>query len=166
MKEIKLTQGKVALVDDEDYEWMNQWKWYAAKGKGNSFYAQRIASKINGKRITVLMHRLIMKDCAGLTIDHIDGNGLNCQKYNLRKCTQRENSRNRGACKNSTSRFVGVGWHKHKKKWTAQINPNGICISIGTFSKEEDAAIAYNEYAKKYFGEFARLNIINDKPVN
>lgn len=159
MKEIKLSQGKVALVDDADYDWLSQWKWYAAKG-GNSFYAQRNI-KVNGQNSPIKMHRFIL----GLTdtkvfSDHIDGDGLNNQRSNLRACTQKENNRNRGAEVGSKSKYRGVSFNSRLQKWLAQIRVDYKLIHIGCFVIEEDAARAYNEVAQKYHGEFARLNVV------
>jgi GTP:adenosylcobinamide-phosphate guanylyltransferase len=159
MKEIKLTQDKIALVDDEDFEYLNQFKWCVSKS-GHSFYAQTI------RKVKIRMHREIMKtqleNNIGKIIDHIDGNGLNNQKYNLRTCTRAENGRNRHSVNNSSG-YLGVFKIKSKKeKWKVQIVVNKKSIYIGTFKDKKDAAKAYNEAAIKYHGEFARPNIIDD----
>ncbi len=93
MKLIPLTQGKFAQVDDEDYDYLNQWKWYTTKNH-KTFYAARHI-RINGKQKLIYMHRVIMNIIKGYKTDHIDHNGLNNQKYNLRICTCQENNRNR-----------------------------------------------------------------------
>ena len=159
MKEIKLTQDKIALVDDDDFEYLNQFKWCANKLR-HTFYAFRTLEK---KKIS--MHREIMKtqleNNIGKIIDHIDGNGLNNQKYNLRTCTIAENSRNRHFVNNSSG-YLGVSILKSRKKWYAQIKGNKKNIFLGSFKDKKDAAKAYNEAAIKYHGEFARLNIIID----
>ena len=152
MKEIKLTQGQVALVDDEDYDFLNQWKWYAHKGrKDGLFYAGK---RNNGDIKQIWMHRLIMNTSRGLTVDHIDHNGLNNQKCNLRNCSMSQNKMN--VTPIGLSKFLGV--HPRNDKYVAQIKVNGKKIYIGTFKTEEDAAHAYDNAAKKYFGEFANLN--------
>ena len=153
MKEIKLTKGMVALVDDEDYEWLNQFKWYAGKG-WNTYYASRNA-KLNGKRILLNMHVAIMGTSTGL-VDHIDGDGLNNQRYNLRRCTRAQNGMNRSPNKNSTSKYKGV--YKAKGKYVAAIAVNGTQAYLGTFTLDSDAAKAYDKAAKEHFGEFAYLN--------
>jgi len=160
MKEIKLTQDKIALVDDDDFEYLNQFKWCANKLR-NTFYAIRTL-----KKTKISMHREIMKtqleNNIGKIIDHIDGYGLNNQKYNLRTCTSAENSRNRHFVNNSSG-YLGVFKIKSKKeKWKAQIVVNKKSIYLGIFKDKKDAAKAYNEAAIKYHGEFARPNIIDD----
>lgn len=160
MKEIKLTQGKFAMVDDVDYEWLSQWKWYAAKFS-NTFYAWR-GVNVNRKVKIIQMHRLIL----GLTdtqthTDHIDGNGLNNQRLNIRACSRSENMRNKKPNRRSASIFKGVHWHKPNRKWVAQIGVNSKARYIGSFDSEIEAAMAYNEAALKHFGEFARLNQIS-----
>lgn len=153
MKEIKLTQGKVALVDDEDFENLNQCKWFAMK-HGRTFYAGR-AIRVSGKRNTQSMHCLIMN---GKGIDHIDHNGLNNQKSNLRFCTSSENSMNRRKKQNCTSIYKGVSFFKRDKIWRAEIEINYRHIRLGRFVSEVEAAQAYNKKAIELFGEFAHIN--------
>lgn len=160
MKNIELTQGKFAIVDDEDFDFLNQWKWAAAKRR-NTWYAIRTdcsLGKMNSK--SILMHRLIMSAGKGKLIDHKDQFGLNNQKINLRESTHSQNSANRKAYKNSTSKYLGVGWNKEKKKWQAQITINYRRIHLGYFNQEEEAANVYNIKALEFFGEFSMLNKI------
>lgn len=160
MKEIKLTQGKIAFVDDDNYEWLNQWKWCAQRN-GNNFYAKRQVT-VNGKRSTIRMHILIMGERhIGLIIDHKDGNGCNNHMSNLRFCTAQENAMNSRSVNNHSSAYKGVCWHDPAKKWMVRIRINGQSIHLGLFESELDSAKAYNAAAIKYFGEFAKLNIIN-----
>lgn len=156
-KEIPLTQGKVALVDAEDYDWLNQWKWYASKQKNGSFYAMR-RIKENGKRFPVLMHRIIIKTPKNMETDHINRNGLDNRKYNLRICTNSQNQMNRGKPKNNKSGYKGVYWNKKDKRWRAEIMVNQHLNFLGNFSMKEDAALAYNKAAIKHYGEFAYQN--------
>ena len=156
MKEIKLTQGKVAFVDDEDFEELNKHSWYAAKNYDRGGYAQRV----DNNRKTLRMHRVIMKAKKGEMIDHIKGNGLNNQKENLRFCNSQQNCTNRISNKNANSKYLGVSYHKRDNKFQARITRDRKCKYLGIFTLEIDAAKAYNEAAKKYHGEFARLNII------
>ena len=155
MKEIELSQGKVALVDDEDYEYLNQWKWCALKSH-NVYYAVRTVRHDN-MQTTQCMHRLILNCPSGMKDDHRNGDGLDNRRDNLRICTNAENIHNsRVQSRNKSSRFKGV--HLHKAKWCSRIKVNGVKIHLGYFISEYAAADAYDLAAKKYFGEFARLN--------
>lgn len=165
MKEIQLAEGKVALVDDEDFEYLNQWRWSVCK-RPNTCYAFRYIT-VNKKIARIWMHRLILGLIDSKILgDHIDHNGLNNQRSNIRESTHSENSMNRMSYKGSTSKYLGVYLHTCKqrgrvyKKWRAEIGANKKKIFIGNYKTEEDAARAYNEAAKKYHGEFANLNIV------
>lgn len=139
MKEIILTQGKVALVDDDDFERIRHFHWYARKTR-NKFYAAYKVKK-QGKSTTFYMHREIMNYPEGMHIDHIDGNGLNNQRSNLRICTCQENQRNRhGAQSNSKSGVKGVSWHKTSGKWRAVIKVNGKHKQIGEYKTISEAS--------------------------
>ncbi len=155
MKKIPLTQGEFALVDDEDFDWLNQWKWLLLTNGKNNLYA---ATWIGGK--CVLMHRLILglKKENKLQVDHINNNGLDNQKRNLRICTNQQNSWNQKKRKNKTSKYKGVSWSKLHKKWKVEIMINSKEKFLGLFSDPCKAAKAYNEAAKNLFGKFARLN--------
>lgn len=155
MKEIKLTQGKVALVDDEDYEYLNQFKWCAHK-ECNTYYAVRNA-KNNGKWFTQYMHNLII---GIIGVDHKNHEGLDNQKHNLRIANKSQNAMNNRPLENMTSKYKGVSWFKERNKWRCTITPSGKSVHIGYFIDEVEAAKAYNEKAKELFGEFANLNII------
>jgi hypothetical protein len=166
MKKIKLTQGMFALVDDEDFDYLNQWKWYANKGH-STFYAQRqVSININKQRQTAeIMHRLIMNAPAYAIIDHINHNGLDNQKNNLRICNKSENQRNSLCSRGGTSKYKGVFFHKQFslrgwKAWEAGIRYNKKRLCLGSFYTEIEAALAYNKKAKELFGEFAYLNKI------
>lgn len=152
MKEIQLTQGKVALVDDADFELVAAHKWNAAKRK-NSWYAQSYAG--GDKRIH--MHRLIM-DFPEMEVDHINGNGLDNRRENLRLATRTQNNRNNRGHVAATSRFKGVSWSVERQKWFACIGVDGKTIPLGRYADEKEAAQAYNVAAKKLWGDFARLN--------
>lgn len=151
-----------ALVDDEDFEWLNQWKWRL--DKGSTFYAVRTES-INGVQRKIRMHREIMKVIdSSIFVDHIDTYGLNNLKNNLRLCTNAENAKNRKSQKNKTTcQYKGVTFRKFKDStscWIAYISINGKTKHIGCFKNKIEAALAHNEAAKKYHGEFARLNVV------
>jgi len=156
MKRIPLTQNKFAIVDDDMFEYLNQWKWYARKG-GNTFYAVRNVGKyLNQKKIH--MHRQIMNAQEGQEIDHINHNALDNRRTNLRTCTRAQNQHNRKINRNSTSKFKGVYWNKVRRKWQARVSLNGKRPYLGSFNNELDAAKAYDKKAKELFGEFANLN--------
>ena len=158
MKQIPLSQGKFALVDDDDYERIIQiGRWCVARR-----YAVRVEKKgyRKQKQHTVYMHRIILNAQKGTQIDHVNGNGLDNRKCNLRICTPLENSRNKGVSKNNKSGFKGVSWFKLNGKWRAYIDVDGKKVYLGFFNCSIKAAKAYNEAAVKYFGEFARLNEI------
>lgn len=154
VKEIELTRDKVALVDDEDYEWLNQWKWYALN-LPPCWYAARTLSI--PKKKMVIMHRLITNAPDGIEVDHKDNNGLNNTRDNLRFATRGQNSHNRSMSRNNTSGFKGV--FMDHGKWRARIRVNGKRISLGMYENIMDAVRAYDEAAKKYHGEFAKTNL-------
>jgi len=157
MIEIPLTQGKVALIDDEDFELVSQYKWYAHK-QPYTFYAATMSPRPNRKLIK--MHRII---CGvfetNIQIDHIDHNGLNNQRSNLRICTKSENMRNRAAQINNTSGYKGISWHKATKKWIANIKIQRKQIFLGLFEDPEEAYMAYCKAAQELHGEFAHISV-------
>ncbi len=160
MKEIKLTrfgvnQGKyIALIDDEDFERVSQFNWCAVHRK-NTIYASRSVIE-DGKRVYYYLHRFIMNTPRELNSDHIDHDGLNCQKYNLRDCTQQQNLRNK---KHSQKvNYKGAHWSKRAKKWQSAIYFNKKLIHLGYFKTEIEAANAYDAKANELYGEFAYLN--------
>ena len=157
MKEIKLTKGKVALVDDEDYEYLNQWKWSAHCSNSRTFIARRTEHMGKNSR-TILMHRVIMNTPNDMEVDHKDHNGLNNQKYNLRNCTQAQNAKNTLSWGEVPFLGVSIKRDRQYSYIQARICTNGKAISLGTHKTFEDAARAYDEAAKKYHGEFANLN--------
>lgn len=160
MKQISLTQGKVAIVDDEDFDRLNAHKWYAHKNRG-LYYAAR-HNVVGNKRGIIYMHREILGVLPGLEIDHKNGNGLDNRRVNLRICTHSDNQRNRGVHKGEKrSRFKGVSWDNRGKKWRARIGcPQQY---LGYFDSEIEAARQYDEKAEQLFGKFARLNFPKTK---
>jgi len=155
MKQIPLTQGKVALVDDDDFEVLSGYKWYC----GNEGYAMRTAGTLKRGQRTIRMARFITDAPSDKQVDHIDGDRLNNQKCNLRLCSNLENCRNQRKPRIVTSSvFKGVHRHSGNKCWQAAIRHGGKQIYLGVFTDEEQAARAYDEAAKKYHGEFALLN--------
>ena len=161
MKTIPLSRGYVALVDDEDYESLSQHKWYAIVGRGGRAYARRAIRISVGQQKIVPMHRVIM----GLTandprqVDHVNGNGLDNRRCNLRTCTNAENQHNQRPVRGGTSKYKGVSWHIDSGLWRAYISINKKIRHIGTFKTEIEAARAYDNMAREFFGEFANLNI-------
>lgn len=164
-----------AMVDDDDFDELIKYGWSVSKKENGLFYA---VANIGGEMVA--MHRMIM-GCIrydGKIVDHKDRNGLNCQRDNLRLCTAQESVQNRAGW--GSSKYLGVHLKKdiktHTTKkcvtkiyrsytWQARIKYKGKQISLGLYKTDVEAALTYNEAAKKYFGEFACLNIIIDAPV-
>lgn len=158
MKEIQLTQGKVALVDDEDFDFLNRWKWYATR-IGKTFYAVR-SERIGRSNKRVCMHRAILQSQSGIMVDHKNGDGLDNRRSNLRNCSKVENQRNQGIRQDNQSGFKGVCWENGKQKWRADISIYRRRKFLGHYATKEEAAIAYNKAALVWHGDFARLNQI------
>jgi hypothetical protein len=161
MKIIELTQGQITIVDDENYEYLMQWKWYAWFSVcSKSFYAARM-TVLNGKRAVIYMHRLIMKVTdRKIQVDHKNHITLNNQQSNLRIATASQNASNSRAKKNGKSKYLGVCWHTQNNKWQAAIVKDRKSEYIGLFKNEIDAAKAYNAKALELHGEFANLNTL------
>lgn len=162
MKEIKLNLGKVALVDDEDFEYLNQWKWFVIPGKYTS-YARRNGRKTEEKRF-YQMHRVILNITdSHVLADHKDRNGLNNQRSNLRLSNKSLNSANAHK-KTNSSKYFGVSKHSVNRKnpWIVVITKDNKLNWIGAFPTQEQAALAYNIAVVKLYGEHARLNEISE----
>jgi hypothetical protein len=155
MKEIPLSQGQMARVDDADYELVQSYRWHATwNAGGQTFYALTF---INGRHVS--MHRLILGALVGQEVDHADHNGLHNERNNIRLCTGSQNKGNRRkAVRSKSSRFKGVSWHKDHHKWEARIRDGGAQRFLGHFADEVKAAIVYDQAARKYFGDFALTN--------
>jgi len=157
-KEIPLTQGKFAIVDDEDYEYLNQFKWCA---HWHDDIKQYRAVRNNTYRVyprTISMNRIIIGAGSNAQVDHINGNTLDNRRCNLRVCNNAENNRNRWLQSNNKSGYKGVCWNKKSKGWEVQIKVFGKKKHGGIFKSKVIAALKYDQMAKDNFGEFARIN--------
>ena len=156
-KRIKLSKGRYAIVDDEDYEWLSKHKWNC----GALRYAVRTLPRLKDKKM-VYMHREVNKTPEGMDTDHINGDTLDNRKVNLRTCTRSENMMNSGLRSDNSSGFKGVSWNKRAKKWVAYIRSSpGNRVYLGLHDDVDDAVRAYNEAVIKYHGEFAYQNEIH-----
>jgi hypothetical protein len=156
MKIIELTRGKSAMVDDEDFEYLSQWKWFCSSGG----YAVR-SVWANGKVQAIYMHREIVGAGSGQVVDHKDGNRVNNQRSNLRGCTSLNNNANRKKSKGKSSQYKGVSYFAlSPHHWMTRIKKKNKQVFIGYFENERHAALAYDLWAKDLHGEYARLNII------
>lgn len=160
-----LTQGKVALVDDEDYKWLSVFKWYPITNKAGNTYAWTGVKQLDGKWKTKRMHRMILEAPDGVQVDHVNHEGLDNRRANIRLCTASQNLCNRRKIKDTTSIYKGVYWCPRNKKWRAQIYRHGT-VHLGMFTHQEDAAEAYNKAALSYYGAFAHLNALHDTCID
>lgn len=151
-------KGYMALVDDEDYELVSKYNWYVCDRSKTrkTLYAEAH----DGKNKRLRMHRLIMGNPDGLFVDHIDGNGMDNRKENLRVCTASQNSMNRAAVSKNVFGYKGVEKNGKSMRFSARIKVGGVRYYLGSFKTPKEAAEAYNEAAKKHHGEFAKLNEI------
>jgi hypothetical protein len=160
---ISLTQGKTALIDEEDFLAVSQYKWAAINAQGGRWYAMAYHSYEGGKQRQLLLHRFIMQPPDDVLVDHINGNGLDCRRSNMREATHTQNMRNRR--KNtapSSSRFKGVCFKANR--WEVSINTDDGPHYIDRFEDEEEAAHAYDSAARHFHGAFARLNFPDEEP--
>ena len=167
-RRIPLSRGRYALVDPDDYAWLSQYNWYTTGDKG-LFYAVRSAGRRQGqKRAVATMHREILKVPAGMFVDHINHNGLDNRKANLRPATRAQNAWNRRKPHRGSlhSKYKGLSWHKRQNRWGVRVTVDGNSRFIGYFNNELDAARAYDQAAKKYHREYASLNFQNSATEN
>jgi hypothetical protein len=162
--EVPLTQGYIAIVDAEDAALVAGHRWSAFKARGK-VYAVR--TRVEKPRM-VFMHRLILGAPQGITVDHVDGDGLNNTRANLRLATVAQNCRNTPKKRDasSTSRYKGVGYRATEQSWRAKITVNRKRVYLGNFHSEMDAARAYDAAARRYFGEFALLNFPGEPAIS
>lgn len=150
---LTLSRGLVALIDAADLPLVGEYKWSALRGT-RTFYATRSLRLANGARASQRLHQLIL----GITgIDHIDGNGLDNRRTNLRLASKEENGANQRKTR-GTSAFKGVSWNKRNSRWEAKVQVSGRLRHLGSYRDEIEAALAYDAAAREMFGEFAALN--------
>jgi len=153
MKTIELTRGKVTVVDDDDFPSLCRYKW--------AFTSNGYAARGVWKGKTILMHRLLLDAPKGVEVDHKNRDKLDNRRENIRLCSGAQNKQNRGIQKNNISGYRGVHWSSLNDKWRATIDVNGKRHHLGLFYEERDAALAYNESAKKFYGAFAFINKVS-----
>lgn len=157
MKQIKLTQGQVAMVDNEDYDELNAFKWFAHWVPGTqSFRAARHSPRVNGKQTTIYMHAVVAGTPKGMHTDHANHDTLDNRRANLRICTNSQNQMNHDQQSRNSSGYKGVA--KKGSRWIAQIGVDKKLHYLGTYSDALEAARAYDEAAKRLHGEFVVLN--------
>lgn len=156
---IEISRGKQVIVDDDMFDELNNHKWYCVPNKDNTnFYAVRNITVGIKKQKRIWMHRQIFGNVDAKDVDHINNNGLDNRKENLRQASRSQNNCNSFGHNNASSKYNGVCWDKIHNKWRAQITIDKRCHYIGRFVSEESAAMAYDKAAVKSFGEFARTN--------
>lgn len=157
VKKINLTKGYTCVVDDEDYEYLNRWRWKATEQSPGKIYATRTSS-LDGKFITIKMHRKILETTSGLEVDHINGDSLDNRKDNLRPASHQQNSFNTKIFSTNKSGYKGVSFHSQTQKWRAAIVKDYKQKHLGLFNSVIEAAQAYDNAARELFGDFANLN--------
>jgi hypothetical protein len=150
IKEIHLVGGVVVLIDDDIFDYLMQFKWYAWWSRSNR-YVRRSIKKENGRWSAISMHQEVMGKKDGYIIDHIDGNGLNNQRSNLRHVTNRQNCQNKHTYK--TSKYPGVAWKSYRCEWESNIRVDGVNRALGYFKTELEAFLVYKNAVKKLTGE-------------
>lgn len=154
--------GQAYFIDDEDFEKIKNFSWHVIKSP-YTMYVSAMKKEYGKPYTAILLHRLVMGASKGMEVDHINGNGLDNRKINLRMCSQSQNQANRQkTSKHMSSKFKGVYWCKRQKRWVAKIDCNSKRHYIGSFVNETDAAVAYNKKSAELFGDFSRINEIGD----
>lgn len=165
MKKIPLrnVQGRTrgyALIDDTDYKRVSRMRWHMVPRKYATYAMGSYKDGQTGKWKRIFLHRFILKARPGLVVDHINHNGLDNRRKNIRACSSSENIINSKIKKSNTSGFRGVCWDTHNKRWRAEITAKNKQIYIGIFKDKESAAKAYNSFAIKLHGKYAKINKI------
>ena len=151
---VPLSQGYEAIIDAADADVVSQHNWFILKRR-HTIYAVRNRTRAGGKRGLVLMHRVLVGDPGGFMVDHINHNGLDNRRCNLRLATATENIANSRTRRDNSSGMKGVDWRADKGCWRAQITVNGKAKSLGHFASRDEAAAAYRAAAQQHFGQFA-----------
>lgn len=147
VQKVYLSQGLFALVDDEDFKAVSQFKW-CVSGKSKHKYAVSAAG---------LLHRFVARPSADQDVDHVNGDGLDNRRSNLRACSHSQNMMNQAKQRGKTSRFKGV--HLSASGWKAWIHQGGMKVFLGSYDSEIAAAKSYDRAAKVFFGQFAKTNL-------
>jgi hypothetical protein len=155
---VRLSRGLVAVIDSADAEMVGAHSWFAHRASGLEYALRRERGKF------IRLHRALMNAPKGLFVDHINGDTLDNRRANLRLCTALGNAQNARLQHNNSSGYKGVSWNKRYRYWVASIYPNDGHLYLGSFRSAEEAARAYNTAALKYYGEFARLNVLPEAP--
>lgn len=164
MTELLLSDGSIALIDDDDYQKASLLCWRASSRRTVTYARAYVrgSGRKNCKR--VYLHRYLLELSPGFDVDHINGNGLDCRRTNMRVATKQQNRMNEGCCRKHSSIYKGVHWHRQTQLWRADIGYNGKTLTLGHFKIERDAAAAYDLAAIRLFGDFARTNIVVEAP--
>jgi len=159
-RRIPLPHGRYAIVDPEDFDRLNAYKWHVSGARDTYYAARSTRSPKNNRRIVVKMHREILDVGDGMFVDHINQNSLDNRKANLRPATRAQNGRNRRKMRkiNCSSQYKGLTWYRREERWAVRIMANGKSKFVGYYDDEIEAAEAYDDAARKYHGQFAALN--------
>lgn len=148
------------IVDDDVYLWASKIKWSISSRLGHRVGYARTRHSLNGKKIDLFLHRMVMGEPDGMVVDHIDHDPYNCQRSNLRTCTPAQNACNVSPNRTRASKYLGVVWNKKNRIWISQIKHSGKYHYLGSYISEIDAAVVYNQEAAKLRGQFTTLNVI------
>jgi len=158
MRQVPVSGGYTATVDDDDYQKVIAFRWGALRNIGSDRVYARTTMRVGAKKSQVLMHRLVTNAPLGMQVDHINHDTLDNRKDNLRVCTNAQNAHNRRKHRGGSSQYKGVSWDKRHEKWLAQIQVDKKKRCLGYYEAEADAARAYDAVAREHFGEFANTN--------